>query len=284
MRRLDLVGQTFSHLAVLADAGHDKSGNSIWFCKCHKCRNFSAPRGTEMKSGRVKSCGCQVVQAVRRANTTHGLHSKRVYRIWSGMIGRTSRPNHISFKRYGGRGISVCDEWGKDVNAFFEWAHANGYEDTLTIERINNDDDYRPDNCTWISYADQKKNQRPKGKNGMKTFHKTAAQGEVYVQRISSLPDVGLVPVEATKGFLVVSHSESGNSHGFTNDGSVSVMERPQTPSGIGMLYAIVKRPTELRQDASTPHETVRLDEGVYCLRIAREYDPFAEQARRVAD
>ena len=118
----------------------------------------------------------------------------------------------------------------------------------------------------------------------MNSFASTAAQGEVYIQRIDALPDVDMVPVVPDKGFIVVAHSERGNNHGFMDDGAVTVLERPETPTGLKVLYAIVKEPTALRQNATTPHDTVLMEEGIYALRIAREYDPFMEQARRVVD
>ena len=118
----------------------------------------------------------------------------------------------------------------------------------------------------------------------MKTFKKVSAQGEVYVQRIDALPNIDLDKVGSESGFITVAHSESGNSHGFSDNGDVEVLERKNTPTGVGILYAIVKNPTELRQNAATPHETIRMEPGIYSMRIAREYDPFSEQARRVAD
>ncbi len=121
-----------------------------------------------------------------------------------------------------------------------------------------------------------------------KSFRITAAQGECNLRRLSEIPaDIknALIPVKSEKGFLIAAHSESGNSHGFRDDGSVTVMERTKdVPAGMKILYAIVENPTELIQDAASPHEGIAIEPGIYEVRISREYNPFLEEARRVAD
>lgn len=113
----------------------------------------------------------------------------------------------------------------------------------------------------------------------------TFAQGEIYARKIDELPD-GLSAFNEKKGnAFVISHSESGNHH-VIDDAGVTVMERTtDVPKGMRILYAIVEAPTQLRQDAGVDaHEAHDLAPGIYEMRIAREYDPFTEQARRVAD
>jgi hypothetical protein len=120
----------------------------------------------------------------------------------------------------------------------------------------------------------------------VKTFKLTAAQGEVNIRRLdgSALP-ADLTPLAPEKGLLIVGHSESGHHHGFRAQAGVTVLERTKdVPAGMKILYAILENPTELIQDASAPHEPMMLDAGEYEIRIAREFDPFAEQARQVAD
>lgn len=120
----------------------------------------------------------------------------------------------------------------------------------------------------------------------MKTFQLSAAQGEVNIRRINraDLPQ-DLTNVAPEKGLLIVGHSESGHHHGFRAGGGVAVMERTKdVPAGMKILYAILEEPTALIQDADHPHEPMMFDEGVYEMRISREFDPFAEEARRVAD
>ncbi len=112
---------------------------------------------------------------------------------------------------------------------------------------------------------------------------KTFAQGEIYARKIKELPE-GLEPFteKDSSGAWIISHSESGHHHVIDGDG-VTVMERP-TSGAIRILYAIVESPTQLRQDVAEAHEAHDLDSGIYEMRIAREYDPFTEQARQVAD
>lgn len=110
-------------------------------------------------------------------------------------------------------------------------------------------------------------------------------QGEVKINRIAALPGcaMGGVPERTADGAFIISHSEKGHHHVIGGD--VDVMERvADVPAGMRILYAIVREPTALRQTAASAHGAIALDPGIYELRIAREYDPFAEQARRVAD
>ena len=118
----------------------------------------------------------------------------------------------------------------------------------------------------------------------MKIFKLSAAQGEVNIRRIEKVPH-GLIPVSAENSLLIVSHSERGHHHGFRDNGGITLMERTKdVPTGMKILYAIIENPTELIQDASAPHETIKFDPGIFEFRISREFNPFAEEARRVAD
>lgn len=88
----------------------------------------------------------------------HGLRQTRLYGIWNGMLQRCYNPNRPKYKDYGARGIGVCDDWRHNFTAFYDWAMANGYNDRLTIDRINNDKDYEPSNCRWVTNAVQANN------------------------------------------------------------------------------------------------------------------------------
>jgi hypothetical protein len=117
----------------------------------------------------------------------------------------------------------------------------------------------------------------------MKSFSTSAAQGEVNIKRVDLIPD-GLTDIAPEKGAFIIGHSESGNTHVIDAPG-VRVMERTKdVPQGMRILYAIVENPTMLRQNAASPHEGIALAPGMYSLKISREYDPFMEQARQVAD
>ena len=122
----------------------------------------------------------------------------------------------------------------------------------------------------------------------MKTFKFAAAQGEVNVRRIVDLPkdgEAGLTVCAPESGLLIVGHSEQGHHHGFKVDPGVTVLERTKdVPAGMKIFYAILENPSALIQVATAPHEALMLDAGIHEIRISREYDPFAEQARRVTD
>lgn len=111
-----------------------------------------------------------------------------------------------------------------------------------------------------------------------------ANQGEIRIDRIAELPDnIEASPVASTPKGFIISHSESGHHHLLS--GNVDVMERTdRVPDGMKILYAIVKDPSVLHQDAATPHKPVNLAPGIYEMRIKREFDPFSEQTRQVAD
>ena len=117
----------------------------MWLCKCD-CGNSSVVSVSDLRRGHTKSCGCLRADM----NTTHGVYNTKLYRIWHEMQRRCNDHNKAAYKRYGGRGISVCNEWD-DPKVFYDWAMANGYKKGLQIDRINNDGDYEPNNCQWVT-------------------------------------------------------------------------------------------------------------------------------------
>ena len=122
------------------------------------------------------------------------------------------------------------------------------------------------------------------GDEPMHSFKLAGAQGEVNFRRVETIPE-GLTPLAPEAGLLIVGHSESGHHHGFRPAPGVQVLEKTEgVRPGLRVLYAILENPTALIQDAGTPHAPVMFDPGVYRLTISREYDPFADEARRVAD
>jgi len=110
----------------------------------------------------------------------------------------------------------------------------------------------------------------------------TQQQGEVYIRRVTDLP-ADLKPVSKEGGNLIVSHSETGHHH-VLDPRHVDLMERPDPAEGLRLLYAVVREHTALRQTAATPHEAAHLEPGIYEMRISREFNPFEEEIRRVAD
>lgn len=154
----DLEGQRFGRLLVVARAETPEGKTSAyWVCKCD-CGNTVIRPTSGLSPEHIRSCGCFNKEHIGSLNRTHGLCSTRLYSIYSNMISRCKYSNLDNSYRYHDRGISVCDEWLNDFNTFHDWAMANGYEDGLQLDRIDNDGNYCPENCRWITHQEQMNN------------------------------------------------------------------------------------------------------------------------------
>lgn len=154
-----MVGKRFGRLTVLKqiDDYVAPSGgvHKRFLCICD-CGTETIAVKDALTSGKKKSCGC-----LKKENGVfiHGEIKTRLYRIWGNMCNRCTNPGNPVWNRYGGRGITVCEEWLNYEN-FRDWARANGYADGLTIDRIDNDNGYRPSNCRWVDAYTQANNKR----------------------------------------------------------------------------------------------------------------------------
>lgn len=155
---IDRTGHRFGRLTVLERA-ENKGKHTCWLCLCD-CGKTTVVFATALKAGLTVSCGCYNIEKIRDRSQTHGMTKTRLYREYSSMKRRCTNANSSDYLNYGGRGITVCEEWMTSFMAFQKWALSNGYRDDLTLDRIEVNGNYEPGNCRWITNDEQANNKR----------------------------------------------------------------------------------------------------------------------------
>ena len=153
----NLNGLRFGRLTVVGFSGLNKHRKATWNCLCD-CGNSVIVVGASLKNGSTKSCGCYELETKQERNTTHGLRKHDLYKTWINIKSRCYNSNNSHYKYYGKKGIGMCDDWKNNFKSFYDWAINNGWKRGLSIERIDNNKQYEPQNCKWIDMSNQSQN------------------------------------------------------------------------------------------------------------------------------
>ena len=159
MRLIDITGQKYGRLTAIKRVANNKHNQVRWLFKCD-CGKDHIADVAPVRRGKIASCGCLRDESTTSRSTSHGASGTRLFHAYNNMKQRCYNEKSDQYKHYGGRGITVCNEWLSDPQVFFDWAMANGYTDKLTLDRKDNNKGYSPDNCRWVSQAVQNRNTR----------------------------------------------------------------------------------------------------------------------------
>lgn len=157
MKFEDLTGKKFQRLTVVERVFKENKKETYWLCVCD-CGKETTVMSQHLKDGHTSSCGCLQKEKVKSMMTEHGMSNTKLFKVWRGIIDRTMYPSSKSYKHYGQRGITICSEWYESFETFYKWAIENGYKEGLTLDRVDVDGNYTPDNCRWTGWKEQENN------------------------------------------------------------------------------------------------------------------------------
>lgn len=197
---INMLGKQIGRLTVV-DSSESKQGKAMWVCKC-SCGNLTTVSGDNLRKEHTKSCGCLKIDTAGDATRTHGLTKKRPYRIYRNMLNRCYWERSINYHLYGAKGIGVCAEWRAGFEAW--WADMQeGYEDHLTLGRIDSSKDYSKENCRWETTLQQSQNlgkmkSNTSGKTGVHWCDKKRTNKESNLYAVASWQDIDGKPRSKT--------------------------------------------------------------------------------------